>query len=142
MAQSNKKVGLTQSKWDAPTCWVSDVDHPNKLGHSSKNGVSPKGNRSNLLTGERVQIRPMKETDLEGDTEWARMDAEDLRNRYWKAQGDSQQGLFVILNENGERIGRIEYVMYRPAERRTQCNIFLQELLVMVLEKNKIGEKE
>ena len=83
--------------------------------------------RLNLLMGKRVQIRPMREMDLEGDTEWARMNPEKLREYYWRSQEEPQLGPFVILNEDRERIGRIEYTAYRPSERRTQCNIFLSE---------------
>ncbi len=69
----------------------------------------------------------MQDADLEGDAEWSRMDIEKLREYYWKGQEDPQSGPFVILNEHAQRIGRIEYVAYRPSERRTQCNIFLSE---------------
>ena len=79
------------------------------------------------LAGKRIWIRPLEETDLEGDTEWARMDPEKLRENYEKSRRDPKRGAFVILNEGRERIGRIEYVAYRPAERRTQCNVFLSE---------------
>ena len=80
-----------------------------------------------MLEGRRVQIRPMKEADMEGDTGWARMESEKLRAHYLESEDNPQRELFVILNEDKERIGRIEYVGYRPSERRTQCNIFLAE---------------
>ena len=80
-----------------------------------------------LLAGGRVRIRPMQAADLEGNAEWARIDPEKLRECYWKGQEDPQRGLFVVLNEDGERIGRVEYVAYRPSKRRTQCNISLSE---------------
>ena len=80
-----------------------------------------------MLIGERVRIRPMKEADLEGDTEWARMESEKLRDLYLKSQKNPQRGLFVILNADEERIGHIEYAAYRPSERRTHCIICLWE---------------
>jgi hypothetical protein len=67
-----------------------------------------------LLAGERVRIRSMREADLEGDTGWARMDSEKLRELYWKGREDPQRGIFVILKEGRERIGRIEYVATDP----------------------------
>ncbi|MFC1716510.1 GNAT family N-acetyltransferase [Candidatus Poribacteria bacterium] len=80
-----------------------------------------------MLAGERIYIRPLERTDLEGDTEWARMDPGKLREIHEKSQGDLKRDMFVILNEKRERIGHIEYVSYRPADRRTQCNISLSE---------------
>lgn len=79
------------------------------------------------LVGKRVKIRPIEKSDLEGDTSWARIKPETLRDLYLKNQNSSQLGLFVILDESKERIGRIEYLAYRPTERRTQCNVCLSE---------------
>jgi len=79
------------------------------------------------LAGNRVRIRPMQEADLKGDSGWARLSPETLLELYQKSQQDPQRSSFVILNENGERIGRIEYAEYRPSQRRTQCIISLSE---------------
>ena len=80
-----------------------------------------------MLAGGRIKIRPMHEDDLVGDVEWAGTEREGLADRYAKSQHDSSRRFFVILNETGNRIGRIDYVEYRPTERRTQCNIHLGE---------------
>ena len=79
------------------------------------------------MQGERVRLRPMTRHDLEGDVSWSRMEPEMLRRRFARAERDPTQGLFVVLNEDGERIGRAEYVAYRAEERRARCNLHLAE---------------